>query len=165
MKVASSPEAGLLGSSWVIILRCLSLLEALQVHLIDRLACTLSQNCAAHCSPCRCSSANALHACVLEDPTCKLRPSCTNTDKVKYSCLQSRLPLAPKEAAQKVAPGRQVSAARAPLSGGHAADGVPEQSTDDGQLQRGQSRAARASGLGRFLSRMGMAGEAVAPEV
>ena len=34
VKVASSPEAGLLGSSWVIILRCLSLLEALQVRLI-----------------------------------------------------------------------------------------------------------------------------------
>jgi len=33
VKVASGPEAGLLGSSWVIILRCLSLLEALQVCL------------------------------------------------------------------------------------------------------------------------------------
>jgi len=33
VKVASGPEAGLLGSSWVIILRCLSLLEALQVRL------------------------------------------------------------------------------------------------------------------------------------
>ncbi len=33
VKVASGPEAGLLGSSWVIILRCLSLLEDLQVCL------------------------------------------------------------------------------------------------------------------------------------
>ena len=33
VRVASGPDAGLLGSSWVTILRCLSLLEALQVQL------------------------------------------------------------------------------------------------------------------------------------
>ena len=71
--------------------------------------------------------------------------------------MESRLPMAPKEAAPKQAPGRQGSAAQAPASGGNAADGAPEQS--------GQPRAARATGLGRFLSRMGMAGESVAPEV
>ena len=32
VRVASGPEAGLLGSGWVTILRCLSLLEALQVR-------------------------------------------------------------------------------------------------------------------------------------
>ena len=36
VRVASGPDAGLLGSSWVTILRCLSLLEALQVRLLGK---------------------------------------------------------------------------------------------------------------------------------
>ena len=59
--------------------------------------------------------------------------------------------------AQAAAPQRDAAAA----AGGAA----PEQAEADGRLQRGQSRAPRATGLGRFLSRMGMASETVAPEV
>lgn len=81
--------------------------------------------------------------------------------------MQSRLPLAQKEAAPKAPPSRQTSSAQAlPPTVASSGSGAAEPGGDkDGQLARSQSRAPRASGLGRFLSRMGMAGEAVAPEV
>lgn len=165
VKVATSPEAGLLGSSWVIILRCLSLLEALQVHHLDYLACMFPQVVSAYCSPCRCSPASACMHAFWEIPHgCQDLPAWTHFS-TDARALQSWLPLASKEAAPKLAPGRQASAAHVPPSGGHAADGRQEQDTPNGQPQRGQSRAARTTGLGRFLSRMGMAGESVAPEV
>ena len=82
--------------------------------------------------------------------------------------LQSCLPVVPREVAQKPPPSRQASVAQAaaPLRDAAAAGaGGPEQTEADGRLQGGQSRAPRATGLGRFLSRMGMASETVAPEV
>ena len=82
--------------------------------------------------------------------------------------LQSGLPVVPRDAAPKPPPSRQASAAqaRAPQRDAAAAGGTaPEQAEADGCLQRAQSRAPRATGLGRFLSRMGMASETVAPEV
>ena len=84
-----------------------------------------------------------------------------------HSPVQSRLPLAQKEAAPKAPPSRQASSAQAlPPAVAFSGSGAAEPGSDkDGQLARSQSRAPRASGLGRFLSRMGMAGEAVAPEV
>ena len=82
--------------------------------------------------------------------------------------LQSGLPVVPRDAAPKPPPSRQASAAQAaaPQRVAAAAGGAaPEQAEADGRLQRGQSRAPRATGLGRFLSRMGMASETVAPDV
>ena len=65
MKVASSPEAGLLGSSWVIILRCLSLLEALQVHHKQSGMPPYVSGLFCRYRPCTFSSALCLHACGL----------------------------------------------------------------------------------------------------
>ena len=82
--------------------------------------------------------------------------------------MQSGLPVVPRDAAPKPLPSRQASAAQAAAPQRDAAaagDGTPEQAEADGRLQRAQSRAPRATGLGRFLSRMGMASETVAPEV
>lgn len=79
--------------------------------------------------------------------------------------MQSRLPTTHKDTVPKSAPNRQAYAPPMPASGEKPADSPPEQGMEDAQLQRAQSRAPRTTGLGRFLTRIGMTGESVAPEV
>lgn len=152
VRVASGPEAGLLGSGWVTILRCLSLLEALQVR-------PPAQSNLIALAELACCTVPILQ--MLLHNGCECCPQ-------RVIPLQSGLPVVPRDAAPKPPPSRQASVAQAaaPQRDAAAAGGAaPEQAEADGPLQRGQSRAPRATGLGRFLSRMGMASETVAPEV
>lgn len=113
-------------------------------------------------------------ATCMASSTWRLMP-CTQTSSVLYckhsprTCttfttpaMQSRLPLAFKDTTPKPSPSRQSSTALAlapaPQQGG---EGDPVHALSRG----GHSRPPRATGLGRLLSRMGMAGDSVAPEV
>ena len=82
---------------------------------------------------------------------------------IELIIVQANLPMVVLEGTPQPSPSRTVSALplqTTPQDGGAGAAGDRRTST-----MQGQNRPPRASGLGRFFSKMGVPGDSVAPEV